>query len=240
MSIYQSIRRDVEEVLAARTDFNAKDPASIIDLYTELGFDLSANDRELVFEALTVALFDNRAGYANRVSRDATGWLGITKFDRVLVIAIAAHHTMHRMHVLHGQRVTYRDHAIDYISYVLDKWVNESRYVNVAHMSTAMRVKDVRTFMNNNNLTAARIAKVLFGHILSNMSDVELRGLINRNDSITAMLDSPVIGKALVHVEKYLSHNNALGPYETLICVRTMLNANPLDVYKVIVDKMLR
>ena len=90
MSIYQSIRRDVEEVLAARTDFNAKDPASIIDLYTELGFDLSANDRELVFEALTVALFDNRAGYANRVSRDATGWLGITKFDRVLVIAIAA------------------------------------------------------------------------------------------------------------------------------------------------------
>lgn len=240
MSIYQSIRRDVEEVLAARTDFNAKDPASIIDLYTELGFDLSANDRELVFEALTVALFDNRAGYANRVSRDATGWLGITKFDRVLVIAVAAHFSMHRLHVMHNQRVTYRDHSIDYISYVIEKWVNESRHVNVAHMSTAMRVKDIRTFMNNNNMTAARIAKVLFGHILSTMGESDLRRLINRNDSVTAMLDDVRVGRAIVHVEKYLAHNNALGPYETLISVRTMLNSSSMDVYGIIIDKMLR
>lgn len=240
MSIYQSIRRDVEEVLCVRTDFNAKDPASIADLYTELNFDLSASDRELVFEALTVALFDNRAGYANRVSRDATGWLGITKFDRVLVIAIAAHYTMHRYHVLHGQRVTYRDHSIDYIAYIIEKWVNESRHVNVAHMSTAMRVKDIRTFMNNNNLTAPRIAKVLFGHILSTMGESDLRRLINRNDAVTAMLDDVRIGRAMVHVEKYLAHNNQLGAYETLISVRTMLNSNPMDVYNIIVDKMLR
>ena len=240
MSIYQAIRRDVEQVLCARVDFNAKDPASIIDLFTELNFDLSANDRELVFEALTVALFDNRAGYANRVSRDTTGWTGITHFDRILVIVVAAHHTMQRQHVLFGQRVTYRDHSIDYITYVVDKWVNEGRYVNVAHMSTAQRVKDIRTFMNNNNLTAGRIAKVLFGHILSTMGDAELRRLINRNDSVSAMLEDTRIGKSIVHIENYLAHNNQVGPYETLISVRSMLNISSMDVYKLIVDKMLR
>lgn len=240
MSIYQAIRRDVEQVLNAKTEFNAKDPASIIDLYRELGFDLSHNDRELVFEALTVALFDNRAGYANRVSRDSTGWTGIPHFDRVLIVAVAAHHTMYRQHLFAANREGNKIHSLDYISYVIDKWVNEPRYTNVAHMSTAQRVKDVRTFMNNNNLTSQRIAKVIFGHLLSTMGDRDLRSLVNRNDAVSAMLDDVRIGGALVRVERYLAHVNNIGPYETLIAVRSMLGSSSADTVNEIIRKMLR